>query len=162
MSKRTADSRPYSSRSASGYDLTPLSPETREELASRLTEEQRRVLLHSGTERPFSGALLHNDEEGIYRCRLCRLPLFRSEAKFDSETGWPSFFEPFDPDHIRTVRDTSHGMERTEVRCARCDAHLGHVFPDGPEPTGMRHCMNSTALDFGEADHSDEMTAGDG
>ena len=84
----------------------------------------------------------------MFACRLCALPLFRSDSKFESGTGWPSFFQPFDPEHIRSISDTSHGMVRTEIRCARCDSHLGHVFPDGPKPTGQRYCMNGAALAF--------------
>ena len=91
---------------------------------------------------------LDNKRDGVYTCRLCGLPLFRSSAKFDSGTGWPSFFQPFDPRHIRIVRDTSYGMIREEEVCARCGSHLGHVFPDGPPPTGDRHCLNSVSLGF--------------
>lgn len=134
--------------SASGYDLTPLTKEKREELAQSLTPEERRVLLYQGTEPPFCGGLLKNKEHGIYQCRLCSLPLFRSKAKFESGTGWPSFYEPFDPDHIAELRDISHGMIRTEIRCGRCDGHLGHVFEDGPRPTGLRYCLNSASLQF--------------
>jgi peptide-methionine (R)-S-oxide reductase len=135
-------------RSAAGFDLTPLAPAERDRLARRLTADERHVLLDHGTERPFCGTLLHQKEAGTYGCRLCGLPLFRSGAKFESGTGWPSFFEPFDPDHIAHVRDTSLGMERVEIRCRRCDGHLGHVFPDGPPPTGRRYCLNSAALEF--------------
>lgn len=135
-------------RSASGYDITPLSESQRAALAATLSDEERRVILHQGTERPFCGLLLHNAEDGIYACRLCALPLFHSRTKFESGSGWPSFNEPFDPDHIRTIRDNTHGMIRTEIRCRRCDAHLGHVFNDGPPPTGERHCLNSVSLKF--------------
>ena len=93
---------------------------------------------------------LDNKLDGVYTCRLCGLPLFRSNAKFDSGTGWPSFFAPYDPAHVREIRDTSYGMVRTEIVCARCDSHLGHVFPDGPPPTGERHCLNSVSLAFTE------------
>jgi len=137
-----------SRRSASGYDLGPLAPAQIEELASTLSAEERQVLLHSGTERAFCGVFLDNKKEGTYVCRLCGLPLFRSSAKFDSGTGWPSFFEPFDREHVETIRDASHGMVRTEIRCTRCHGHLGHVFPDGPPPTGERHCLNSVSLAF--------------
>ena len=137
--------------SASGHDVTPLAPAEVERLAEALSPEERRVILDHGTERPFCGGLLDNHEDGTYACRLCELPLFRSDAKFDSGTGWPSFFQPFDPQHIREIRDTSHGMVRTEIRCARCDGHLGHVFPDGPPPTRLRYCLNSVAMRFDES-----------
>lgn len=136
--------------SRSGYDLTPLSGADREHLAARLSPEERRVLLNSGTEHPFCGGLLDHKGDGVYACRLCGLPLYHSNAKFESGTGWPSFYEPFDPAHIREIHDVSHGMARVEIRCARCDSHLGHVFPDGPAPTGNRYCMNSAALEFVE------------
>jgi peptide-methionine (R)-S-oxide reductase len=135
-------------RSPSGYDLSPLAPEERERLAQKLTPEERWVLFDHGTEAPFCGTLLGNKEAGTYDCRLCGLPLFRSGTKFESGTGWPSFTEPFDRAHIREVRDTSHWMVRTEIRCRRCDGHLGHVFPDGPPPTGLRYCLNSASLEF--------------
>lgn len=134
--------------SASGYDIEPLTPERRDEYAARLTEEERRVILDQGTEPAFCGTLLNNKEDGIYACRLCGLPLFRSEGKFESGTGWPSFTRPFDPDHVVDIEDRSYGMVRVEIRCARCDAHLGHVFPDGPPPSGQRYCLNSISLEF--------------
>jgi peptide-methionine (R)-S-oxide reductase len=137
-------------KSASGFDLTPPSPEELQKLAADLTPEERRVILSHGTEPAFCGGLLNNKTDGVYACRLCGLPLFRSKAKFESGTGWPSFYEPFDPDHVRQIADRSHGMVRTEIRCARCDGHLGHVFEDGPRPTGLRYCLNSASLRFEE------------
>lgn len=135
-------------RSASGHDLTPPTAETRARLEADLNDEERRVILNQGTERPFCGGLLQEKRAGHFACRLCGLPLFRSGSKFESGTGWPSFYEPYDPDHIRYLRDQSHGMLRTEIRCRRCDGHLGHVFDDGPPPTGLRYCLNSVSLRF--------------
>jgi peptide-methionine (R)-S-oxide reductase len=134
--------------SSSGFDLTPLDPDRRRTLEARLTPEQRRVLLEHGTEAPFCGGLLENKDAGVYCCRLCGLPLFRSGEKFESGTGWPSFTSPFDEDHLKYVEDLSYGMGRVEIRCARCDSHQGHVFPDGPPPTGLRFCINSVSLAF--------------
>ena len=137
-------------RSGSGYDLTPLSSARRNALAASLTPEERQVILAQGTEPPFCGTLLGNKAAGTYACRLCGLPLFRSDQKFESGTGWPSFTVPFDPAHIREIEDRSYGMVRVEIRCARCDGHLGHVFPDGPPPTGLRYCLNSLSMEFFE------------
>lgn len=134
--------------SSSGHDLTPLTDAQKQQRAASLTEEERRILLNQGTEPPFCGGLLDNKETGTYHCKLCDLPLFHSQGKFNSGTGWPSFYEPFDAQHIRELKDSSHGMIRVEIRCARCDGHLGHVFPDGPAPTGMRYCLNSASLTF--------------
>jgi peptide-methionine (R)-S-oxide reductase len=134
--------------SPTGYDLTPIAGARRDELAARLSPEQRRVLLEHGTERAFCGTLLGNKHAGVYACALCGLPLFKSDTKFESGTGWPSFNEPFDRTHIAYIRDTSYGMVRTEIRCARCQGHLGHVFPDGPPPSRERYCLNSEAMEF--------------
>jgi peptide-methionine (R)-S-oxide reductase len=135
-------------RSAAGYDLTAPGDEERRKLESTLDAEERRVLLHHGTEAPFCGAFVDQKKAGLYCCRLCGLPLFRATEKFDSGTGWPSFTQPVDRSHLKFVRDTSYGMERVEIRCARCDSHQGHVFPDGPPPTGHRYCINSISLSF--------------
>lgn len=114
----------------------------------RLTPEQYHVLREAGTERAFSGRYNHNKADGVYQCAACDLDLFDSADKYDSGSGWPSFTRPIDEDRVSNHSDTSHGMVRTETRCARCDGHLGHVFPDGPPPTGQRYCMNSVSLDF--------------
>ena len=135
----------------SSYDLTPLSSDQIQALARDLTPEEKRVILHQGTERPFCGLFLDNKKTGTYVCRLCGLPLFAHDAKFDSGTGWPSFFKPVDNAHIAFIEDDSHGMIRVEIRCKRCDAHLGNVFDDGPRPTGKRYCLNSVSLSFVDA-----------
>ena len=118
------------------------------ELRKRLTPLQYSVTQQADTERPFSGVYWDNHEAGTYRCVVCRSVLFESAEKYDSHCGWPSFFDIADKSRVTTVRDTSHGMVRTEVRCAECGAHLGHLFDDGPRPTGQRYCINSASLDF--------------
>lgn len=130
------------------FDLTPPTDDELRALAADLDEDERRVLLNHGTEAPFCGVFLDEKREGIYTCRLCGLPLFTGGTKFESGTGWPSFTSPFAEDHLRTISDTSHGMVRTEIVCARCGGHQGHVFPDGPPPTGERYCINSVSLEF--------------
>jgi peptide-methionine (R)-S-oxide reductase len=131
-----------------GFDLTPPTDAERARLEAALNDEERRVLLQHGTEAPFCGGLLNQKKPGVYCCRLCGLPLFRQDTKFESGTGWPSFTAPVDPKHVIAIEDDSYGMRRTETRCARCDSHQGHVFPDGPRPTGLRYCINSVSLAF--------------
>jgi peptide-methionine (R)-S-oxide reductase len=132
------------------FDMTPPTADQRRQITTGLSDEERHVLLQHGTEAAFCGVFLDNKKEGIYTCRFCGLPLFRSSAKFDSGTGWPSFFKPYEEAHIKRIRDISYGMVRVEEVCARCGSHLGHVFPDGPRPTGERHCLNSVSLSFTE------------
>ena len=134
--------------SPSGFDLAPPSPDQRKALEAGLTREESDVLLRHGTEAPFCGVFLDNKHAGVYGCRLCGLPLFQANEKFESGTGWPSFTAPYDQEHLKFVRDSSYGMVRTEIQCARCDSHQGHVFPDGPPPTGLRYCINSVSLEF--------------
>ena len=129
------------------------------EWQAQLTPEQFHVARGKGTERPFCGTLLDNKRHGVYACVCCRLPLFASSAKFNSGTGWPSFFQPVAEENVGTEDDRSYGMARTEILCARCDCHLGHVFPDGPPPTRQRHCVNSESLVF--VDEADLATLAD-
>jgi peptide-methionine (R)-S-oxide reductase len=130
------------------FDLTPPTEEQMSALVSDLSDDERHLLLDHGEEAPFCGVFLDEKRQGLYSCRLCGLPLFKAVAKFESGTGWPSFTAPFVEDHLRKIRDTRYGMVRTEIVCARCGAHQGHVFPDGPPPTGDRFCINSGSLDF--------------
>ena len=130
----------------------PRIEKTDAEWRALLTPEQFAVARAQGTERPFCGTLLDNKSHGVYACVCCGLPLFASNAKFDSGTGWPSFFQPVSDENVATKPDRSHGVLRVEITCARCDCHLGHVFPDGPPPTYRRHCVNSESLTFVDVD----------
>ena len=125
----------------------------------QLTEIQRHVTQEHGTEPPYSGKLLHNRRDGIYHCLVCNAPLFYSDTKYDSGCGWPSFYQPVHHDAIKYLTDNTHGMERVEIRCSNCEAHLGHVFPDGPQPTGERYCVNSASMSFIDGENGNK-TAG--
>ena len=142
------DIHPIAVTSPTGFDLTAPDEAQRRRLEASLSPEEREVLLHHGTEAAFCGGLLGNKEDGVYCCGLCGLPLFRAKTKFESGTGWPSFWAPFDAAHVTALRDASYGMVRIETRCARCGSHQGHLFPDGPPPTGDRYCINSVSLKF--------------
>jgi len=134
-------------RSVAGFDLTPPSESQRIALEADLSPEEKRVLLAHGTEAPFCGTLLGEKRPGVFCCRQCGLPLFRGVTKFESGTGWPSFGAPVTDGVVGYHMDQSHGMIRVEVTCNVCDAHLGHVFPDGPPPTGLRYCINALSLE---------------
>ncbi|NQZ78933.1 MAG: peptide-methionine (R)-S-oxide reductase MsrB [Ekhidna sp.] len=123
-----------------------------EDWKKELSEEQYHILREKGTERPWTGALLENKDKGIYQCAACGNDLYSSETKYDSGSGWPSFWDPIHPDAVEFEKDRSFGMVRTEVKCGRCGSHLGHIFPDGPKPSGQRYCMNSGALNFKKED----------
>ena len=156
-------SRPSGNAAAGGEserEYPPSEPLEKVELSERewrekLTDKQFHILREEGTEPRGSGDLLSNKKEGVYRCAGCELPLYHSRTKYDSGTGWPSFYRAIDPDHVGTKTDRKFAMVRTEVHCARCGGHLGHIFEDGPKPTGLRHCINSAALTFQAAEQQE-------
>lgn len=144
--QRVAVGERYNRNQKTEYQLD----KSKEEWKEELTEEQFEVICGGGTERPFTGKYLYNKREGIYKCAACKNPLFSSDTKYDSGSGWPSFYNKISSKAVKEKPDYSHGMKRTEIVCARCGGHLGHVFEDGPNPTGLRYCVNSVSLDFEE------------
>ncbi len=134
------------------HDVTPEIAKSEEEWKRQLGLERYHILREAGTERPGTGSLLGVKDDGTYTCGACGAPLFKADSKYDSHCGWPSFTHPGEQENVRLLDDDTHGMHRTEVRCKRCDSHLGHVFDDGPGPEGTRYCINSLSLDFKKAD----------
>lgn len=151
---QSQSSTPTQTKMAENKPTTPIErvEKTDAEWRQTLTPEQYAILRQKGTERPYTGKLLNNKEEGVYSCAACGFELFTSDQKYDSHCGWPSFYDAVDKGRIKYVTDLSHGMSRTEIMCARCDGHLGHVFDDGPLPTGQRYCVNSVSINFKKVD----------